>query len=327
MRIWLDRFTHAFPLWVLGGGLLALVEPGLFLWMTSKHVVLALAVVMLGMGFTLSWDDFRGIARMPAAVGTGFAAQYVIMPLMGWASALLFNLPPQIAAGLILVGCCPGGTASNVVTYLARGNVALSVVMTACSTFAAVFMTPLLTQWLAGKYVDVNPWGLFLNTLQVVVAPVLAGAVLTRLAPRMVARAMPACPPIAVIAIVLICSSIVARNATQIQESGLRILGAVVALHTGGFALGYLLARVLRFEEPVARTISIEVGMQNSGLGVVLAQAHFTDKATGVCLAAVPCAISSIVHSVIGSLLAGLWRLNSHRQKTPAAQAPTSASR
>ena len=308
MKLWLDRLTNLFPIWVLGGGILALVRPDWFAWMTGRQIVWALAVVMLGMGFTLRWDDFQELTRMPKAVATGFFAQYLIMPMMGWCVARWFELPPQISAGLILVGCCPGGTASNVVTYIARAHVALSVLMTLCSTFAAILMTPLLTRWLAGQYVAVDAWGLFVSTVQVVLLPVICGAALHHFAPRTIEKIIPYCPPIAVLAVVLICSSIVGQSAGPIRESGLKILAAVATLHAGGFALGYGFARIFGYDKIISRTISIEVGMQNSGLGVVLARAHFTDPVTHLCLAAVPCAISSVVHSVLGSILAGIWR-------------------
>ena len=155
----LNAATNLFPLWVLLGGVLALVHPPLFTWFSGPAIVWGLALIMLGMGITLSVDDFKGVARMPRAVALGFVAQYTIMPFAGWAVASALDLPTPFAVGLILVACCPGGTASNVVTYLARANVALSVSMTMCSTFGAIFMTPLLTHWLAGASVPASPRG------------------------------------------------------------------------------------------------------------------------------------------------------------------------
>jgi BASS family bile acid:Na+ symporter len=300
----LALMTNAFPIWVAAGAGLALVEPTWFTWFSGNAIVLTLALVMLGMGVTLTVDDFRRIAQRPRLVTIGFFAQYVIMPLLGWGVANLLKLPPAFAVGLILVACCPGGTASNVVTYIARADVALSVVMTLCSTLAAVVMTPLLTQWLAGAIVDVDAWGLLQSTVQVVLLPVMAGVALNRFAPRVVAATSSWAPLASVLGITLIVASIVGQNATAVKTSGGILLLAVVLLHAGGFAVGYVVARVLRCEAVVARTISIEVGMQNSGLGVVLARRHFVDPLT-----AVPCAISSVVHSVIGSVLAGVWRL------------------
>jgi bile acid:Na+ symporter, BASS family len=299
----LTWLTNAFPLWVVTLSAIALVQPAWFTWFSGPWIVWGLAVIMLGMGLTLTFDDFRAVTRMPQAVALGFAAQFAIMPFLGWSLGRAFGLETPFAVGLILVSCCPGGTASNVVTYLARANVCLSVVMTMCSTFAAVAMTPLLTSWLAGTLVTVDAWGLFKSTFQVVVLPVVIGVWLNRLAPRLVRRVQLGLPLVSVVVIALICASIIGGSAAAVQAAAARLLGAVFCLHAGGFALGYIIARLIRRDPAVARTISIEVGMQNSGLGVVLARRHFADPLT-----AVPCAISSVFHSVIGSILAGWWR-------------------
>jgi len=301
----LNLFSNLFPVWVVLGGLLALVHPPWFTWFRGPYIVWGLAVIMLGMGITLSFDDFRAVLRMPRAIAVGFVCQYTIMPLLGWSLAKGLQLDTPFAVGLILVSCCPGGTASNVVTYIARANVALSVLMTMCSTFAAVFMTPLLTKWLAGTYVPVNAWQLFLDTLRVVLGPVLTGLLLHQFAPRVVKRVLPIAPPVAVITIALICASIIGQQSERVLHSGGRLVLAVFLLHSGGFALGYLIARLLGYDQLVRRTISIEVGMQNSGLGVVLAQNNFPNLPA----APTPCAISATFHSVIGSILAGVWRL------------------
>jgi BASS family bile acid:Na+ symporter len=316
----LTLLTNAFPLWVLAGGALALVHPPWFTWFHGPFIVWGLALVMLGMGLTLSVEDFRAVLRMPRAVATGFAAQFTLMPLLGWGVAKLLALPAPFAVGLILVACCPGGTASNVVTFLARGHVALSVLMTMCSTFGAVVLTPLLTQWLAGTLVPVDGWGLFRSTVQVVLLPVLAGLGLHHLAPRLVRVVLPGAPLVSVVVIALIVASIIGQSADEIRAAALPLLTAVFLLHAGGFVLGYGFARWLGYDPVVCRTVSIEVGMQNSGLGVVLARRHFTDAATGISLAAVPCAISSVFHSVIGSVLAGVWRMRPARSRGPAAE-------
>jgi BASS family bile acid:Na+ symporter len=303
MQRLLAALTNAFPLWVCAGGALALIEPRLFTWFSGSFIVWGLGVIMLGMGLTLELVDFRRIALMPRPVLLGLAAQYTIMPVSAWVVARLLALPPAFAAGLILVACCPGGTASNVVTYLARAHVALSVVMTMVSTFAAVFMTPLLTRELAGAIVEVDALGLFFSTLQVIVLPIALGIGLNRAVPRAVAAALPYAPLVSVVTIALICSSIIGQSAAAIKASAGQLLLAVFSLHASGFALGYAAAKILGNDEIVARTISVEVGMQNSGLAVVLARRHFADPLT-----AVPGAISSVFHSVIGSILAGIWR-------------------
>jgi BASS family bile acid:Na+ symporter len=191
-----------------------------------------------------------------------------------------------------------------VVTFIARADIALSVAMTTCSTLAAVILTPLLTQLLAGQLVDVDSWGLFLSTLQVVIVPVAAGVFFNSFTPGVVARVLPAAPLVSVLAIALICGSIIGQNAEAVRTAGLQLLAAIVLLHATGFGVGYAFAWMLGYPTTTARTISIETGMQNSGLGVVLAQKHFAAEP----LTAVPGAISALTHSVIGSGLATWWR-------------------
>jgi BASS family bile acid:Na+ symporter len=268
---------------------------------------------MAGMGLTLSFADFRRVAKMPRAVAIGFFAHYLIMPFLGWSVARGLRLETPFAVGLILVACCPCGTASNVVNYLARGDVALSVLMTMCSTFGAIFMTPLLTKWLAGEYVPVDAWKLFFDTLQIVLAPVLFGLGLHHLFPRIVKAVLPVAPVVSVLTIALICASIIGQNAARIKTSGARLLLAVFLLHAGGFCLGYLFARLFGYDKIICRTISVEVGMQNSGLAVALAQKNFP----ALPAAAAPCAISSVFHSVLGSLLAGYWRATTAPSRQP----------
>lgn len=308
----LATLTHAFPLWVVAGGALALVQPALFTWFNGPWIVWGLAVIMLGMGVTLTVDDFRGVLRQPRPVVFGFIAQYTIMPFLGWGIGRLLQLDTPFAVGLILVACCPGGTASNVVTFIARADVALSVVMTAVSTFAAVIMTPLLTSWLVGARVEVDAAGLFWSTFQVVIIPVALGVVVNRWFPRAVGLVLPVAPLVSVLTIALICASIIGQNAAAIRSGAGTLLVAVALLHAGGFTLGYVLTRAFGWNARTARTVSIEVGMQNSGLGVVLARRHFSDPLT-----AVPCAISSVFHSVIGSAIAAWWRWRDRTPQTP----------
>lgn len=300
----LGLFTNLFPVWTVLGSVLALWHPPLFTWFAGPLITYGLAVIMLGMGLTLSVEDFKGIGRMPVAVLLGFVAQYTIMPGLGWLVARGLGLETPLAVGLILVACCPGGTASNVVTYIARAHVALSVTMTTCSTFGAIAMTPLLTKWLAGTLVPVDAWALFLDTVKVVLVPVIAGLALHHGAPRLTRAILPVAPPISVIFIVLIVSSVIGQRADDIRVAGGRLLLAVFLLHAGGFLLGYVAAWCFGYDRIVCRTVSIEVGMQNSGLGTVLAQRNFPQMPT----AATPCAMSAVFHSVIGSLLAGVWR-------------------
>lgn len=305
----LDWLTNLFPLWAVLGGALALVQPALFTWFSGQFIVWGLATIMLGMGLTLSVEDFKRVLKMPKAIAAGFLAQYSLMPFLGWAIAGALPLGQHMAVGLILVACCPGGTASNVVTFLARADVPLSVLMTMCTTFAAVVMTPLLTKFLAGAIVPVDAPGLFLSTVQVVLLPLVLGLGLHHYAPKLVTKVLPAAPLVSVIFITLIVASVIGQNAQPIRESGAVLLLAVFLLHAGGFALGYGFAKLFGYDRIVCRTISIEVGMQNSGLGVVLAKKHFPGT-----LAPVPCAVSSVFHSVIGSLLAAWWRWRTERE-------------
>jgi bile acid:Na+ symporter, BASS family len=300
----LERFTLLFPLWTLLAVALALPFPGLFTWLQGPLIVLALALIMLGMGLELQWADFQRVLRRPAPAALGVLAQYLVMPALAALVAWVLRLPPPLAVGLILVGCCPGGTASNVVCLIARADVALSVVMTSISTLAAVLLTPLLTGWLAGRYVPVDGWKLLLDVLQVVLLPVALGVALRRGTPGLARRLAPVMPPLAVLAIVLIVASIVGSQRQTLLEQGSVLVLAALLLHGGGFLLGWLIPAVLGQPPPVRRTVSIEVGMQNSGLAVVLARSGFAASP----LTALPGAISAVVHAVLGSLLASCWR-------------------
>ena len=300
----LSLFTNLFPVWVLICCTAALFWPKAFTWFSGPFIVWGLGIIMLGMGITLSLEDFKKALTMPRSIGMGLAAQFILMPGSAWLIASVLNLPDAYKVGLILVACCPGGTASNVVTYLAKANVALSVLMTMCSTAAAIVLTPLLTSWLAGQYVPVDGWKLFASMIKIALIPIVLGVSLHHLFPRAVKFVLPVGPLIAVVVIALICASIIGANAESVKESGLGLLGAVVLLHSMGFASGYAFARVFGYHALICRTVSIEVGMQNSGLATVLARGHFTDPLT-----AIPCAISAVVHSVVGSILAAMWRV------------------
>ncbi len=308
----LELATNGFALWVVGLTVWAWFVPEHFSWFLTTEwapgqkgfVTPGLGIIMLGMGITLSFADFRAVLRVPKAVFAGVGAQFLIMPLLGFTIAKAVALPPALAVGLILVSCCPGGTASNVIAFLARANLPLSVLMTMCSTFAAVVATPYLTKFLAGSYLPVDAWGLLLSTVQVVLLPVTIGLLLNQFTPAVVRWAKPVFPLISVIVIALIVAAIVAVRKELIAESGAPLLGAVFLLHAGGFGLGYLAGKLLGLPVPSRRTLGIEVGMQNSGLGAALARQHFAAEP----LAAVPAAISAVTHCVIGSVMAAWWR-------------------
>ncbi len=308
MRVVCSWFSAAFPLWVVIGCAWAWLQPAAWTWF-APWIAPGLGLIMLGMGLTLRLADFAAVARQPGTVAVGVAAQFVIMPAGGWLVARLFALEPALALGLILVACCPGGTASNVICYLARANVALSVLMTMCSTFAAIALTPLLTKWLAGKVLPVDAWALFKTMLVIVLLPLVAGIAINNGVGRMrdpqrVRRWVDAIGPVlSVLLIVLIVGCIVALKKDLIAAAAAPLFVSVFVLHALGFGVGYGVMWLCRREVAMRRTVSIEVGMQNSGLGAALATRHFAEFA----LAPVPAAISAVYHCLIGSVLAAFW--------------------
>jgi BASS family bile acid:Na+ symporter len=315
----LQRFTNLYPVWLIGCAGIALWHPPAFAWFAGQWIVWAISIVMLGMGFTLTVEDFRRLFRMPGSLALGFLAHYTIMPLLGWALGRVLGLEPGFAVGLILVASCPSGTASNVVSYLARADVALAVAVTLTSTLLAFIMTPLWCQLLAGRYVPVDALGICLSTLQAVVAPVLIGVLCNWRFPRVVARVAAFGPFVSVVAIILITGGIVAANAVAVLANMGRLALAALLLHMFGFALGYAVARLLRYPVLVARTVSIEVGMQNGGMAAMLARKNFPLEP----LAAVPAVFSGVIQNLFGSLLAAYWRTRPIANPAPAPVATT----
>lgn len=290
--------------WLLGLSVVAFVRPQTMLWFDKTWIFWSLATSMLGMGLTLSPGDFQGVARIPRAVVLGFCAQYTIMPLLGWSVATLLRLEPGLAVGIILVASCPGGMASNLISYLARANLALSVVMTLCSTMLAFFFTPMWMTVLAGSRVPVDAWGLCLSALQLTVIPVLLGTFIRLRFPR-AADALGACgPSVATLAFILVTGGIVAASAEAIAAHFRMLILGVVLLHSFGFLLGYGVTRLFRFDEIIARTVSIEVGMQNGGMASALARQHFA----ALPLAAAAGAFSGVIQNILGGLLAAWWK-------------------
>lgn len=304
----IEFFNRSFPYLVTACSLLSLFYPPIFVWFSGSWITYGLGGIMLGMGLTLQWSDFGQVLKSPKWVLCGVLLQFTIMPFLGWVLGILFQLPPFFAVGLILVSCCPGGTASNVIAYLAKANVALSVTMTTISTLVAIIMTPLLTSYLSGSYLEIDALSLFYSTLKVVLFPVTAGIILNRFLPNITQKIIPFAPPVAVLLITLIVASIIGQGKKIILSSGMQLLGAILILHFLGFLMGYVLSKFMFKNEAVSRTIAIEVGMQNSGLGAVLARENFINPAT-----AIPSAISSLVHSIYGSIFASI--LNKHIKK------------
>jgi len=314
-----QRITSLFALWTVLGTLWAWIIPEHFAWVADGSiqplgqplVSVLLGLIMLGMGLTLSFDDFRRVLAIPRAVAAGVVLQFTIMPLAGIALAMGFGLESGLAVGLVLVACCPGGTASNVVTYLAKANLALSVTMTMASTLVAIVMTPLLTGWLAGVFIEIDRWSLFRNMIAIVLVPIIAGVLLNRYLPRLTRQLAKVSPLMSVFVVMLIVAGIIAKSKPLIEQHFGVLFLAVFLLHVIGFALGLVLSRIIGLDADARRTISIEVGMQNSGLGASLAStqsfaAQFSNTMQAA-LAPVPSAISAVNHVVIGSILASFW--------------------
>jgi len=290
-----------FAAWVILFAVLGFFFPNTFKQI-APWIVTLLSIIMFGMGLTLSVDDFREVVKRPFDVTIGVLGQFLIMPLLAVLLTRIIPMPPEVAAGVILVGCCPGGTASNVMTWFSRGDVALSVAITAVTTLLAPLVTPALIWLLASAWLPVQFSALFMSILQVVLLPIALGFVVQRLLGARVQVAEQVLPLVSVLCIVAIVAGVVAASQAKIAESGLLIM-AVVVLHNGfGLALGYLAGRVFGLPLAQRKTLSIEVGMQNSGLGAALANAHFSP------LAAVPSALFSVWHNLSGSLLAAIFR-------------------
>ncbi|MGN0423464.1 MAG: bile acid:sodium symporter family protein [Lachnospiraceae bacterium] len=274
-----------------------------FAW-TTRYTSVFLGVAMFGMGLTIHMGDFQVVFSRPKEVIIGCVAQYTVMPLVAWILAVVFHLPQDLAIGVILVGCCPGGTASNVITYIAGGDVALSVGMTIVSTLAAPLMTPLLVYSLAGAWVEVSFWAMVLSVVKVILIPVLLGILLRSLFGKQIQKISDILPLISVVSIVMIISGIVANNAEKIVSCGVLVLGVVMLHNLFGMGIGLLAAKLLKVEYSRTTAIAIEVGMQNSGLAVSLATANFAANP----LATLPGAIFSVWHNISGSIFAGIRR-------------------
>uniref|UniRef100_A0A0A9GR85 Bile acid sodium symporter/ transporter n=1 Tax=Arundo donax TaxID=35708 RepID=A0A0A9GR85_ARUDO len=318
----LSAAAGLYPAYVTAGAAVAIARPEAFRWFVALapgSYTFSLGFIMLAMGLTLQLKDFVALLRdRPLAILFGCAAQYTIMPALGAIVSRVLGLPPSLSVGLILLGCCPGGTASNVVTLVAKGDVPLSIVMTICSTLAAVFLTPLLTKVLAGAYIPVDAAKLSLSTLQVVVAPILLGSSIQSVFPLVVKFVTPFAPLLAVLASSLLACSVFSENFVRLRSTiadashrnanffsgdiGVVML-SVVLLHFAGFVVGYAAAAIGGFKERQRRAISIEVGMQNSSLGVVLATAHFSSP-----LVVLPPALSAVIMNIMGSTLGLVWQ-------------------
>lgn len=308
----LSRFLSSnIALLIIVFSVLAFVFPTGFSWATNYTTVF-LGIAMFGMGLTIKSEDFKVVFTRPKELFLGFILQYTVMPFSAFMLAKIFALPADLALGVILVGCCPGGTASNVITYIAKGDVPLSVGMTIISTLFAPLCTPILVYVLAGSWVEVSLTAMMISVLKVVLLPVLGGILLYRIFPKHIEKTKDILPLISVISIVMIISGIVGANREKIIASGAITL-VVVIVHNGiGLLLGSTVASIARLNEPKRTAVAIEVGMQNSGLAISIAAANFASNP----LATLPGAVFSVWHNISGTIYANV-RNREHRGKAP----------
>ena len=321
---WLARYTSLFIILI---AVVSFIFPQTFAWVQQgQRASVILGLIMLTMGCTLSTEDFRILLSRPVDILIGAVAQYTIMPLVAWTLARLFHLDAFMTAGIILVGCCPGGVSSNIMSFLCKGDVAYSVGMTTVSTCLSPIVTPLLVLWLAGAEIDVDAWGMFQNILLVTLLPVTLGVAFNyflgkREDFKLIQGIMPG---ISVLCLACIVGGVIFTVHPQLQANGLKLIAltlAVVTLHNGtGYLLGYFVGEAFGFNTAKRRTLSIEVGMQNAGMATVLARNFFASPAMiatnpMAARAVIPCAISCAYHSISGTLLAGFFTWQDDRRQ------------
>jgi len=296
----LAKLTRLFPLWAVLLSVAAYYSPGTFLGI-GPWVSWLLMLIMFGMGVTLNIDDFKRVLVRPAPVVAGTFLHYLVMPLAAWALAKLFQMPPDLAAGMILVGSVASGTASNVMIYLAKGDVALSVTISSVSALVGVFATPLLTRFYVDTHIQVDVVGMLLSIVKIVAIPISLGLIVHHSFNGVVRRVEPYLPAFSMVCILLIISAVVAGSQGFIGSVGLMVIAAVVLHNAIGLLGGYWGGKLFGFDESTCRTLALEVGMQNSGLAATLGKLYFSP------LAALPGALFSVWHNLSGSLLAGYW--------------------
>ena len=304
------RFINLYALWIVLSFVFGYFYPGIFLWFTGgSWMTLALSIVMLSMGLTLRIENFSNLFKQPKTVIIAAISQYTIMPLSGWLISIILGLPKEFAVGLIIVACCPGGTASNMIAYIGRANLALSVVSTAVSTILGIFMTPMLTMLFAGQMVPVDAWGMFLSVVQVVLIPVSLGVIINWKFPKFVEALGQTGPVISTLAIVMISGGIIAPavidNKVLILNYAGNLIIAATLLHSLGFGLGYTWGRISKSDKGMSKAIACETGMQNGGLAAVLAKNNFPLLMP---LIAIPSVFCSIMQTIVGGVLATIWR-------------------
>ena len=300
-----DFIARWMGLIVLFVAAVALCLPQAFAWASTSTINPLLGVIMFGMGLTLQPKDLRIVLSRPKDILIGLLAQFTVMPLLAWLLTVFFSLPEELAIGVILVGCCPGGTASNVIAFLAKGDLALSVGMTACSTLLAPLATPFLVWLMAGTTVEVDAPGMLLSIVCVVIVPIVVGLLCQYFLPRLTRVVTPYLPSFSSLAIALAVGIIVSHNADRLLAGGLVVVLVVVLHNLLGLTLGYAVGRLLGLPKAKRVSLSIEVGMQNSGLASSLANMHFAAYP----LATIPGAIFSVWHNISGALAARFFQL------------------
>lgn len=304
MKIICDFIARWMALMVLLVAALSLTTPSSFLWIDTWYINPMLGIIMFGMGLTLSPHDFHIVVSRPKDILIGCLAQFTVMPLLAWGLTHAFSLPKELALGVILVGCCPGGTASNVITYLAKGDLALSVGMTATSTLLAPVLTPLLVWFIAGTMVDVDTIGMLQSIFYVVIAPIMAGLFCQHFLSRLTKHVTPYLPAFSSVVIALVVGIVVSHSADRLLLGGMVVVFVVIIHNLLGLLVGFVIGRLLHLTHPKCVALSIEVGMQNSGLASSLAVLHFAAYP----LATIPGAIFSVWHNISGSMAAKLYQ-------------------
>ncbi len=309
-----DFITRWMAIMVLLVAAVSLFLPASFSWIDVWAINPMLGIIMFGMGLTLSSQDFKVVLYRPKDIIIGCLTQFIVMPLLAWALAYLFALPKELALGVILVGCCPGGTASNVITYLAKGDLALSVGMTTVSTLLAPFLTPVLVWLLAGTMVDVDTVGMLMSIVYVIILPITCGLLCQRYLSNITKRVVPYLPALSSVVIAMVVGVVVSHNADRLLVGGMIVVLVVMLHNVLGLSFGYLLSRLFHLPRQKCVAVSIEVGMQNSGLASSLATLHFAAYP----LASIPGAVFSVWHNISGALVAKLYQrrvINSTNEK------------
>jgi len=305
-------FTNLFPLWNIFGAALALKQPAAYAFMSTDYFTAALSILMFSMGITMTLDDFKRCAQQPGPIAINFIACYLMMPALALGIAKLFGLGPALVAGCVLVGSINGGQASNLCTYIAKGDVALSVLMTTSTTVGTIFMTPLLAKLVLGTIVPVDAMGIVISTIQVVMAPIIVGVLANKFFPKLCRAIEPACPIIGVIATVILVGASVAKCAQPILDAGMSLQIPLIALHLFGGIAGYFMCKAANYTEVVARTTAIETSMKSSAFGFLLATLHFSDP-----MVKVPAAVSVVWMAVIGSAMGVYWSMRPIKPDEP----------